>query len=328
MIKQFNRFDLVLISLIPMLTVCLFSPMVVFAIESNEAPAGVSLIFNDRPLLPEWVEWFTGSANISVELLTFKGNEFRDVYLPLKATDEVVTIADGSATFANGSLALDFVHSRAGSAVALTGNGIDANLVPALKRIVTAGVINFNIDIEGVGGSPREIASTADGSITISVHDGMIVNSGLERAGQNLFSLMTSGLNPFRPDDEPTRMKCAKARLDIVGGRVDVNRMFGVQTDAINIVCGGTLNFETEAVALTCRPEQTEGHFLEVTSLVESIHIDGSILQPTLAVDKVGIVRQSASFGAGITSFDLSKFRSLLGAPADPLSVPCALSLP
>ena len=72
--------------------------------ESTEPPEQVSLIFNARPLLPEWVEWFTGSASISVELLTFKGNEFRDVYLPLKATDQVVTIAGGSARFANGSL--------------------------------------------------------------------------------------------------------------------------------------------------------------------------------------------------------------------------------
>ena len=180
MIKLIYRFDLVvLISLITVVTGCLFSTMVVFAMESTEPPEQVSLIFNARPLLPEWVEWFTGSASISVELLTSKGNEFRDVYLPLKATDQVVTIADGSARFANGSLALDFVHSRAGSAVALTGNGIDANLVSALERSVIAGVIDFNIDIESVGRSPREIAPTADGSVTIGVHDGMCEWSGL-----------------------------------------------------------------------------------------------------------------------------------------------------
>ena len=265
------------------------------------------------------------SCDIDIASLNIDGNEFRSVSLPLRVDGEAITVIGGAAGVANGDLTFNLVQDRKQTSIAISGRNIDAGDVAALTSTAVSAPVDFDIKIVGTGWSPREIAATANGMVTVEVRSGTIADADLQRAGQDLFSLMITSLNPFRKRDLPTRLNCAKAHFDIVDGVVDAERLFGMQTVAIDIVCGGTLNFRSELVDMTCRPEQSEGLDTDRSSLVESLHISGSFLQPALGVNKVGILRQGASLGAGITHLKLPSFPGVKGSSEEPR--PCKISL-
>ena len=292
------------------------------AAESKGSPAQPSLIFGDRPLFPHWIRALAGSIDVEIADLDLGGDQFRSIRLPLRMDGQTITVTGATAAFANGSLTLDLSQDQKQTSVAVSGRNIAAGGVAALAGAAVSAPIDFDVNVVGVGWSPRELAATADGTVTVDVRSGMIAYVKLQRAGQDLFSLMIAGLNPFRKRETPTELICAKAHLDIVDGVVNAERLFGMQTGVIDIACGGTLNFRSERVSLACRPKQGAGLQSERSSLLEALKISGSFVQPELDVDKVGILRQGASLGAGITRLGLpilpgARRRSAGGRPCE-----------
>ncbi len=295
------------------------------AVESNAPAMPSGLVFTDQPLFPAWLGALTGSVDIEIASLDMGGNQYRSVRVPVRLGSLGITVSGGTAGFANGDLTFSLVQDAKQTSINIRGKEIDAGAVAGLASTAVTAPFEFEIMVVGSGRSLHEIAASANGTITVDVQSGRIADVDLRRAGQDLFSLMLSGLNPFRGRDRITALDCAKAHLDIVDGVVNAERLFGMQTTAIDIVCGGILNFESEHVDIKCHPEQGMDWRSERSSLVESLHINGTFLQPKLGVNKVGILRQGASLGAGISKLKLPRLRGVEDQSAEPR--PCGISL-
>ena len=156
-------------------------------------------VFSDRPLLPVWLGMISGVVDVDVERLVLNGDEFRELRLPISVADQNITISGGEARFAGGTLTIDIAQHGKQTAIAVSGKNIDAEQVSALKNAAISAPIDFSLDVVGTGWSPREIAASAYGTVSVEIGSGTIADGNLRRVGQDLLSMMMMGLNPFRP---------------------------------------------------------------------------------------------------------------------------------
>ncbi|TDJ64753.1 MAG: hypothetical protein E2O36_01180 [Proteobacteria bacterium] len=298
----------------------------VLGADEDELLESAPRMFSLAPILPGWLASLTGHAEVNAEELIIGENELRNIRLPIRIENRVIMVDGDSTALAAGKVSLSFRQDQVQMHTTLTlrGEGMAAATMAAFVMHEISAPFDFELEINGNGLSPHDIAATAQGFLFIDVGAGVIANDDINRAGKNLFALIVAGINPFGKDDKSTRFRCAMARLHVVDGKVATTRLLGLQTDDIEIVCGGTLDFDAEAISLQCRPLMHASLGSGSAALLKSIAVTGPFLQPEFEVDTVGLLQQGASFGVGITSINLTNIAGLLRGATDDA---CDLSL-
>lgn len=155
------------------------------------------------------------------------------------------------------------------------------------------GKIDFSLNLQGSGNSPRAIASTLGGTTQFVATDGVITNKLLAVVGTGLDKV----LGPLLGSNDQTRLNCAVSHFDVSGG-VANSRVFVVDSDVFTVAGEGSIDLRDESLKLLfdTRTRQTA-----LASLAVPFRVEGTLKNPKAYPDPMGTAmaatRAAKTFG-------------------------------
>lgn len=146
--------------------------------------------------------------------------------------------------------------------------------------------VDLNLALAGSGATVRDLAASANGSISLRQGEGDIDNNFEGYIMRDMVSQVFATINPLATESEYTRLNCAFLELDVVDG-VAKSRVIGLQTDKLAVASVGTLNLATEALDLSFRVKQREGIGISFAGVINPFFkVGGTLASPAIVLDK------------------------------------------
>ena len=120
--------------------------------------------------------------------------------------------------------------------------------------------VELEIDLEGVGHTWRDVASSLDGKVRAYVGSGQFAKAGLDLYFSDFLTQLFTTLNPFAKTSEYTQLSCAVYATTSTNGIVEVYPVI-MQTEQLTILSEGTIDLHTEKLDLSfnTKPRQRTG---------------------------------------------------------------------
>ena len=247
--------------------------------------------------------------------LQLNAAEFRLDKLLLKNVDAAVTVKDGQLqvrTRANGGYSgkldaaieflpastdsgrltakLDLQDVRAGIA---GGDAVRPEEVPPMTLVT---------DLTSSGNSPRQLASSLNGSLVLSLGPGKTRKGALGKIGGDVIGQLFGKLNPFAKEDPYTELDCVVTRIDFKDGKSTIAPVL-MQTKKVTVSAAGTVDLKTEALALDFGTRPRSGIGISPGMFTNPfLELRGTLLNPTVGVGAKGVTSGAlAAATAGAT---------------------------
>lgn len=195
-----------------------------------------------------------------------------------------------------------------------------------VKRELHGGKTELKADVSAHGASPRQWASSASGNVIAVVGPATVV-SPKGTTDVPLDRLLAS-VNPFRSVDPSTQLQCAVIRLPLKNGVASIDRSIAVETNKLGATASGTLDFRSETIDLSIKPQIRQGVTISVPQVAELVRFRGPFTSPSVGIDATATAATVARLGAAVYTGGLSILgESLIAqATADP-GAPCQIAL-
>jgi len=195
-----------------------------------------------------------------------------------------------------------------------------------IKREVRGGKTSVNADIAARGSSLHQWADTANGNVLVVMGPASLGHPSA--GGDAAFNKLADAVNPFRTVDSTTEIQCAVIRLPLSGGTARVDRSIGIETNKIGANASGTLDFGTETLDLSIKPQIRKGISLNIDQIASLVHFHGPFSAPVVGVDAKASAATVATLGAAVATGGTSLLGQVLlkSATADG-GAPCQIAL-
>ena len=277
-------------------------------------PHATNRVFSSQPLpfnrLPMW----QGQVQVDVGALTLPNG------LKLVSLNGVLTVTPDDAwslkplSFKIGSgqiIAdgrLNAVHSaRPGLEVRGAATGFDlGHVLTQLGKgdLVSGGPTHAAFNISSQGTSISALAANANGAVQISVGPATVSNSLTNLAGDFVVSV-ANAVNPLRLSSDSSQLQCLVAYLPVRNGLVQINQSIGMQTDRLDVTLDGQINLGSEALRINIQPKEKSGLTTGVNP-AGLVQITGTLTNPSMGINKVGVVKQATGVGLAIVTGGIS----------------------
>jgi len=199
--------------------------------------------------------------------------------------------SDIALTSAGKSASLDMkVNMRDLRVNLISGDVKDPSLIPPL---------GITVDIKSSGGSPRALASSANGRLLVTQGEGQMENDLLAKVSGDIVAQLFSALNPFAKDEKTTRLDCTILALDITSGKADIAGML-FQTEKVKAVGDGDIDLNTEALNIEFDTKPRKGVGVSADMFVTPfVKLVGTLASPSIGVDKKGTLLAGAAVATG-----------------------------
>ncbi len=210
----------------------------------------------------------------------------------------------------------------------LDAKGLDLSAIFAqagIKREVHGGKTALNVDVASHGNSLHQWAGSANGNVLAVVGPASLGHTGTSDAALNK---LADAVNPFRNVDATTELTCAVVRLPLANGVARVDRSIAFETNKIGVTASGSLDFGSETLDLSIKPQMRKGISLNIDQFASLVHFHGPFSAPTVGVDAKASVETAATLGAAIATGGTSLLGQVLlkSATADS-AAPCQIAL-
>lgn len=295
-----------------------------------EQPADERVIA-DEPLPFEQLEKFNARVDVDVATAVFRGVEWRDVMIDGKIRDGRLLLERANAVSPSGDLKASFsLIPQDGSAKLngkLDGTGIYLGLDTQLsaEELAQAPAFDAQIELAGVGATPREIAGSLDGNAFISAYGGRVPNNRLGLIFGNFFLELLNALNPFRKDEKFTKLDCLVLLLDVDDGLVKVKPGLIVQTDKLIIAATGLWNLNTEKIDIGFKTQPRSKVSISAGEFINPyLKVGGTMRNPQLTLDPTGTL---VTGGAAVATAGLSLLATAVWDRVARADDPCAAAI-
>lgn len=157
---------------------------------------------------------------------------------------------------------------------------------PALQ-----GSLQGRAQIHGSGDSVRQVASTANGSVTVVVPEGEIRQAFAELTGVNV----AKGIGLLlKKDKEKTTVRCGVAGFKVTDGQL-VAESIVVDTDDVLITGSGGIDLDEEKLALDIKGEPKKPRLLRLRTPIE---LRGTLRKPAIGVKAEKLAGQASAAAA------------------------------
>ena len=201
------------------------------------------------------------------------------------------SVSDISISTAGKSAKLDMLVNMRDLRVNLISGDVDSpSLIPP---------VGITLDIKSSGGSPRALASSANGRVLVTQGKGQMENDLLAKVSGDVASQLFSALNPFAKDEKTTVLDCTIVALDITKGKADIAGML-FQTEKVKAVGGGDIDLNTEALNIEFDTKPRSGVGVSADMFVTPfVKLVGTLASPSIGVDKKGTLLAGAAVATG-----------------------------
>jgi uncharacterized protein involved in outer membrane biogenesis len=153
--------------------------------------------------------------------------------------------------------------------------------------------------ITASGGSPRQLASGASGSVLLSTGPGKTRSGALSVVGSGVIGQLLSKLNPFAKEDPFTQVDCTVARIDILNGKATVAPVL-LQTGKVTVTADGTVDLGTEALAFNFNTRPRSGIGVSPGMFTNPfLELRGTLMSPTLGAGAKGAASGALAVATG-----------------------------
>lgn len=262
------------------------------------SPQTSDRLIPDIPLDALRVQGFTGEAQISIDVLQGFWHPLSDVSVDishLNSGTEVKRLR--FTTPAGGSLQLEggITFDEGGVAdTTLFANG--SQLVIGIPKapgrdIASLPKYDMRTRLHSTGSTSRDLAANLGGYFYLAMGEGRIENTGYGHLTNSFFQELTELLNPFRKDEDSTKINCAAVFSTVEFGRVSGKPSVVVDTPKLKIFADSKINLGTEKLEATFKTVPQKGLGLSMSSLVNPfIGVSGTLGNPTISLNPAGTV--------------------------------------
>lgn len=163
--------------------------------------------------------------------------------------------------------------------------------------------IDLELDLDGLGGSWRELTSGANGYITFVMGDGRLDSSALNLLAADVLMEILDVLNPFRKKEPYTAYECAVILVELKDGLATLEPL-AVRTDKMTVVGSGKIAFATEDLDLVWVAKPRKGVGLSASAITNPhIKLGGTLARPAVAIKPLQSVTAT---GAAVATVGLS----------------------
>ena len=272
--------------------------------EAEKGKAESKYVFVEEPLPFEELNKTDIDINADIGRFTLDNIDLADV-------STVMNLKDGNLQFKNrlrgpdgGKSASDISLITADKSAKLdmkvNMRDLRVNLISGdVKEPSLIPPIGVTVDIKASGGSPRALASSANGRVLVTQGKGQMENDLLAKVSGDIAAQLFSALNPFAKEEKTTTLDCTILALDITSGKADIAGML-FQTQKVKAVGGGDIDLKTEALnsEFDTKPREGVGVSADmfVTPFVKRV---GTLASPSIGVDKKGTLLAGAAVATG-----------------------------
>jgi hypothetical protein len=276
--------------------------------ETPEVAAKGELVITDEPFDLGVLNAADGTLTVSIDEVVMPHSRLQGIRV--------------GARLHNGRLAVDPVSGTGTYGAVLTGNlvlepvGNDYRLATHMTldqaRIDLSTieddpsqwpVFDFNLDLDATGGSPHEMAGTANGRFSVIVGPGVIGESVINILTADILVKLLDALNPFTSKNPASMLKCAVMVVDIADGVATVGPL-AIQTDTLTILADGRIDLSTEKMSLDWITKPRKGFGVSASLITNPyIRIGGTLSNPSLEMKPI---QAAASTGLAVATGGLS----------------------
>jgi uncharacterized protein involved in outer membrane biogenesis len=149
--------------------------------------------------------------------------------------------------------------------------------------------LNVAADITASGASPRQLASSASGSLLLSTGPGKAKRGALSMVGSDVIGQLFSKLNPFAKEDPFTVVDCTVARIDILNGKAKIAPVL-LQTGKVTVTADGTVDLLTEALAFNFNTRPRSGIGVSPGMFTNPfLELNGTLTSPKVSAGAKGV---------------------------------------
>lgn len=186
------------------------------------------------------------------------------------------------------ALTVDAAVSPAEISLDAEGEGIDYGRLMSDTGVTArvSGAADVSATLRGTGETPRALAETLAGSLSLDGGEGRLEHRLLDAASTDV----TRALAPWREAGDDLRLNCVVARFDIEQG-VMQSRALLADTQAATLGGEGAVSLRDERFDLRLVPHSKSASLM---SLAVPVRLEGPLHDPHLAPDAAGAARAGA----------------------------------
>ncbi len=299
--------------------------------EEQKTPiAKEKRLFSDEPLPLDALKSVNADISFDVDKLVLPdGAAIEKIRLKLYLSDGKLKISPVSLTIGGGSLEGEVSLDSLKKSLNLNFNGKDIELGRIASDIkqdkgFAGGKTNITIKLKSHGNSVRQLMAKLDGTALVVVDE---MDTSIKWTGGESFDGFLNALNLKKEHDKGARLKCAVAKLNIKNGIAVSDRGIALETKKFNVVIDGSVNLKNEKLDVSIHPSSAGKIKIGVGSLVDMVRVRGTIAEPKLKVDAVGVAKTAATIGAAVASGGISLLGQTMFSSIAKDSNPCETAL-
>ncbi len=281
------------------------TPLIAKSAGEAETEAGKEHLFPDTPLPLDRLQGTDARLQLTV-------GELRLDKLLLKGVDAAVTVKEGRMqvrTKAHGGYggtlggSIEFLPTTAGLAtlkVSLDLEDVRAGIAGGENvRPEEVPPTSLVANLSSSGNSPRQLASAISGNLLYSLGPGKTRKGAMGKVGGDVIAQLLNRLNPFAKEDPYTELDCAVARINFKDGKATLAPVL-VQTRKVTVTADGTVDLDTEALALDFNTRPRSGIGISPGMFTNPfLELRGTLLKPTVRVGAKGVTSGALAAATG-----------------------------
>lgn len=268
-------------------------------------------LFSDEAIDWAWIDGLVANINWRVETFVFDNIEVTDVNLPIKLHDGMLDLKLDAQSIASGTLKLDSLLKKNDQEAEMSLNLVASGIVLEQLKLLPPeelqkGLTDLRLNLTSKGNTNQELASSLNGTVKVEVGSGVLGSNSFELIGSDLILGMLNKLNPFAKSDKTTELQCAVVNLNIVNGKIDIDKSLAIKTSKLEIVADGYMDLATEKIKLNITPKARSGVGVDASSLVKFVALGGTLKEPKPVITASGAIKSAAIVGAAVSTGGLS----------------------
>jgi uncharacterized protein involved in outer membrane biogenesis len=275
--------------------------------ETPPADSG-GLVISDEFFNLDWLNSADADVTIRVERIIMPAKIFRDFKLDFNLEhgrleiNRLAAVGRSEGTL-DGSLVLEPEGAGYHLHTNLAMRQIRLDIPGSKTNRMEQPPIDIDIDLDGFGATPHELASSADGTAQLVIGKGVMDSRVLDLITTDLLLTLLNAFNPFAKQDESTELQCGVALLTVDDGVARLEPM-AFQSDKMTMLGKGRVNLETEKLNFEWVTKPRKGIGVSASMITNPyIRLGGTLSNPSVQLKEAEAV---VSTGAAVATLGLS----------------------
>lgn len=275
--------------------------------QATESADSKEFVFTNDEIDWAWLETLALDIQFTAKTIRFNDINVSEFTLPVTIANNALTVTEVKGQLAGGAFKSTAKLLKQGDGVDLLLNldvaGVvleQLNFLPPEQ--MQGGATDLVLTLSSAGNSMRDLAQALDGSIGVTVGEGVIGNDSFELVGSDLILGLLNKLNPFAKKDKTTKLECAIVNLNIESGKINIEKSLALRTSKLTMVADGHVDLNSEKIKLSLTPKARSGVGVDVSSLVKFIALGGTLAKPAPTVTASGLLKSAVVVGAAVST--------------------------